>query len=414
MMKKSIPKIVAIGLLTALLAVAVVRAQNADTQESAADKLQKSGEEAATGAINKGKDSVGCAAGLTRFLSPVGSVLSDSADYWRDFFLWPSHYADVMNVENQMNKARYAVIAAFSRCDLEKIKSLTDAFYKLTAELYFVRHYVDESGGYLNILTKTPDDERDLLDKMIGHISDIDPNLTEEGNRAMFEGYFAQFKSKYKERAEKYAGNSDDPVTKDLTAKFAELLDTLGGFKKMGSEISALGEDVANEASAAAQSVTKSAKEVWNSPGKAIGEATRDTLNRFVTCPEADNAADCYNGAKDALSLDVFGSNSGIKKPGRTYEDIMSAIDNAEIASVELEEQSDVMARYELLYGQVNGSGILALTGRLDKLNAILGKGRGADLKSDDPLKAKPVDGSLGAMKNVNKCAAIVLGNECK
>ncbi|MBI5413838.1 hypothetical protein HZA42_05860 [Candidatus Peregrinibacteria bacterium] len=417
MLKKFIAKIVAIGLLTALLAVAAVRAQDADTKDGASDKLQKTGEQAVDAGINKGRDSAGCAAGLTRFLSPVGSVFSDAADYWRDFSLLPSHYADVMNVENQMNKARYAAIAVFSRCDLKKIQSSVDTFYKLAAELYFVRHYVDESGGYLHMLLKNPDEERDLLDKMIGHISDMDPNLTEEGKRAVFEGYFAEFKTKYKDRAERYAKNGDDPATNDLTAKFAELLETLGGFRKMGSEISSLGEDVANEASAAAGSVAKSAKNLWNSPGKAIKEAALDTLNRFVACPQADNAVDCANSAKDkakdALN-DVFGSKSGIKKPGRTYEDIMNAIDNAEAESKELEEESDIMARYELLYGQVNGDGVSALASRLDKLNAILGQGRGKDDNSRDPLKAKPVPGSLGPMKKVDRCAAIVLGNECK
>ena len=67
-----------------------------------------------------------------------------------------------------------------------------------------------------------------------------------------------------------------------------------------------------------------------------------------------------------------------------------------------------MLAKYELLYGQVNGEGINAVIGGMDKLLALLQGGRAADQNHDQ------IFGSLAPLQRLAVCAEMVRKNECK
>lgn len=417
-MKKIICAIILISILSPF-ASPVVRAQ---------ENIQFFGSEPLASEQDEGRNLLECLKGWRQFLSAFIGY-EGFVDYWRDIFIlswkWPMYFADINNVEMQLNKSRYAVMSAFLRCDTNRLKSVTQAYYRLEAELYFLRHFVDVSGGFLNFKTESRGNRDEFRDEMLDFFAlrkeSSDPNQ----DKSLFMGYFDEFEGKYSGRAEQYAGYGDDPIYNDISSKFDDLIKT---FKDFGKESAALVGDVADTAVAAVEAGKKGVSALAH-PINTLGALAMEAYKRFQICPSGD-AADCktlgevvvnalregIEGAKTfgKLSLTLVGgvvatpvaittitvekivdalSGSGIKATPDEVQQILSEVN--EVAEAQAE-QADMMARYELLYGQVAGDGIVELTNRMDILLGILGP-----------------KGSQPPLEKIAKCADYVQNAVC-
>lgn len=76
------------------------------------------------------------------------------------------HSVDVGNLVKQRDSIRKFIRDAFLTCNTERLPSLEQAFWKLNAEIYYVRHVVDEdvvSGLPNNVLAGKMEKEPDFL-----------------------------------------------------------------------------------------------------------------------------------------------------------------------------------------------------------------------------------------------------------
>lgn len=372
------------------------------------ENLQIFGSEPMAHETDKGRNLLSCLAGWRQFIA-AGLGYENFSDYWTDLLirsLWPLHFSDIMNVEGQLNRTRYAVMAAFLRCDLERLKSVSKSYYRLEAELYFVRHYVDTSSGYIRHITKEGTSAReDFANKMVKYLFILKPAENEDDERSLYMGYFDMLAAKYSSRAEQYAHFSSDSLLQEVGAKFDELIDTFKSFKTLGSEMGKLGEETAQAVAEGATAVYKGVTAL-GAPANALSEISNWTLNRFKICPYGD-AEKCKNIKELTKSTveDVLGLLSDVKKAGerKTFEDVKVAVTQQQLQKTEDEDKGKMLSRYELLYGQVSGEGVAALMGRLDKLIAILGKGS----------HAEKIIGSFSLLDQLEKCADEVQGNVC-
>lgn len=408
----------------ALMAPAILHAQ---------ENIQFFGSEPLAGEQDKGRGLLGCLDGWRQFLSAFIGY-EGFVDYWRDIFVlswkWPMYFADINNVEMQLNKSRYAVMSAFMRCDTDRLASVTQAYYKLEAELYFLRHFVDVSGGILNFQTESRGNRNRFRDEMLDYFVIRKESENPDQDKALFSGYFDQFDGKYAGRAEQYSGYGDDPIYSDISSKFDSLIKT---FKDFGHEAKELGGDVAQagaDALKAGKGALDAGVNAFEHPLSALGDIASDLNSRFQVCPSAGHPDECKTideVAKAAVSEAVedaqkFGKLSltlvggvvatpiGIGKASVekiidlvteggtkvTPEEVAKITEELEKVSATQLERADMLTRYELLYGQVGGDGVIAITNKMDQLMKILGP-----------------EESLPKLEKAAECAAFVQNSVC-
>lgn len=352
------------------------------------------GSEPMASETDKGRNLLTCFERWRDFLA-AGIGFQDFSDYWRDFFLWPSHFADVMNIQDQLNRTRYSVMSAFLRCDTDNLKNITEAYYRLEAELYFVRHFVDMDGGFLSVLTETEGGRDRFAEEMIDYMILIKPAENKDKERALYKGYFDLFAARYAGRAQQYKNFKDDALYAELYAKFLEFQSVINDFKKLGSEMEKLGDEAIVQP---AKAIGAAATAFYNNPGKALKEAGSAILKRFDACAETKDNRYCATGeSRIGAPENFFGDTPGFTKSSdkRTFNEAMSAIEQADQIKTEDVDEAQMLSRYEMLYGQASGDGMRALA---DKMQEMI-----------DTLKS-----SSSPLNELENCSANVSGEVCR
>lgn len=343
---------------------------------------------------NKSRGFADCFKNMRDFLS-AGAGVQDSEDfkdYWRDFFLWPAHFSDVAVLDTQINKARYGVMSSFLRCEVERQKPLIESFYRLEAERYYVRHYVDTSGGFVHILTASPGSRNTFADRMVAYFTIRKKNKNDHDK---FSAYFDSFEIKYRNRAQLYTSYNNDPVFNKLAEKVKELQDTLKGFNEMGHEMNLLFNEAVVEP---AQAVGNFATDFYNNPGSAMRSIVSAIADRFDACVEAGEGKACLSGQGNKPFENPFAeftSSFKVNTNRSTFSQVMVSISSQNAARSDDLSEAEMRARFEVLYGQ-NGSGTKQMVQRMDDLIKIVG------------TESVPV------LESTVKCAEDVRGRECK
>ncbi len=158
-------------------------------------------------------------------------------DYWDDILIRYSrnycHYADIASLLDRIDKIRKQLRQAFYVCDANTTARLTDTYQRLSAELWYLRHFIK---------TKEPanpdgDEEikKDLVQKtenfqkeFVSRFADKYEYFSKEDAIAEFE----RFEDKYEFKLETYR-NCVDPNYTLLMAKIEDLSDTLENVKNM-------------------------------------------------------------------------------------------------------------------------------------------------------------------------------------
>ncbi|PIQ77583.1 hypothetical protein COV82_03715 [Candidatus Peregrinibacteria bacterium CG11_big_fil_rev_8_21_14_0_20_46_8] len=324
---------------------------------------------------SQGRNLKTCSAGWRQFIS-AGVGYTDFVEYWKDFFRWPSHYADIQRVQNQLNKARYAVMGAFLRCDLERLESVTNAYYKLEAELFFLRKFVRTDDDTLTIVTETGARQklkRELIDSMLLR----KPNSGGK-DELLFDAYFDEFEAKYAERAKGYANAEGDPVYDELIEKIKKLGDTFKSFGELGDELGGLAKDVGEAGDAIGEAVDSA---LTSPPSETLAKIGKGIASKFDVCATLDGfeytKSGCASGALSALfedqGDDPFEARAADPSPQpQSFTELNLRVRQRE---EQLEQNLDIeklRARYELLYGTVNGEGLQQILGRADTLQEVI------------------------------------------
>lgn len=350
-----------------------------------------------------------CFAGLVDFLYvSIGSGFtkpgSDFVDYWRDFTLYTSHYADVYGIERQLNASRYAVISTFLKCQTERFSQVTSRYYALEAELYFVRHFIDTfPDGFPDRIT-ADEKRREFQQEFIGYMISKTPDAADKNKQlALFGGYFDQFMAKYKNKVVEYRDNStsSDPAWGQLKQKWEGLMRTFSDF---GSSVEGLGGDAADLGEALVPSSPGSlitslfsrvdaCAEVGSADSYCVSDAIK-YLNEHDVVKEAEQKRDALLNAKRTNSV--------------TFGEVQIAVDEANQQPPEdLLSESQMLKKYEVLYGAVNSDGITQMITATDTLLATLTKGRGAS------AAGPKIPGSLEPLTKISQCADDIEDKQC-
>ncbi len=330
---------------------------------------------------------------------------SDFSDYWRDFFLYTSHYADVYGVERQLNSARYSVISTYLKCQTTRFKQVKSQYYSLEAELYFVRHFISTdplSEGFPDVIT-VDEKRKQFQQDFFAYMKSKSPDTDDEDTQiAVFGGYFDRFMAKYKNKVNEYRDNSNssDPAWGRLKEKWENLMKTIKGF---GSSVEGLGGDASDLGKAL---VPNTETISWNSLMSRL-DACAETSSESYCASDAVKylqTHDALKEAKDKLKS-IFESK---RKNSVSFDEVQFAVDTSNQPSTDIMSEAEMLNRYEVLYGTIGTSGLKQMMQSTDTLLATLKDGRG-----EGPFGPK-IPGSLKPLAKIAECANNVEDKECK
>lgn len=343
---------------------------------------------------DKGRQLQDCLAGLDDFLyATIGNTFSqfgnDFTDYWRDFALSASHYADVYGVQRQLNKARYAVIGAFLRCDVSRAKQVTKQYYRLEGELFFVRHFIDTVFDDFPDTITLDAERRQFAQEVVEYLTAKSPTPEDNNQQlALYSGYFDLYVAKYRDKVQQYKEdrNESDPAWSQLKQKWEALMAT---FKSFGSEVGALGGDVSQLGEAVVPDFDKDSSKLFS--------LIASIASRFDACIEIDGERSCVSDEKKIK--DMLTTSSSHPK---SFGDVLFAVDVQKRDEDEDISETDMLTRYEILYGRVGGSGIKALIERVDTFTDLITIGNG-----------NTITGSFKALDKIYQCVDNVEDKQC-
>lgn len=266
-----------------------------------------------------------CANGGKAYDAFVSSVISYDGfvEYWRDIFERYNGnmcvYFDIDSLLNRINKAREQIRQAFYTCD-PNVTRLTQTYYELEGELFFLRKYVGFTGDG-HVLFRS---EKDVKNQFIQYL------VYDKG----FMGYddavklFDRVLKKYKAREDAYI-NCKDPTWENLIQKWNEFKAHVGGL---------------SSAKEAVETIRKRFDDATRAPKRSGGNLIQSLLDIKI------------NGLDPETSLNDIGNELKKNMPGGvSYENIQSASRKENYRYTEELSRTTYLAQYQQQYSEGSG-----------------------------------------------------------
>lgn len=317
-------------------------------------------------------------------------------DYWRDMLVIYNtnycQYTDIDSLHNRIDKARKQIREAFYACDNDTADRVTGEYYQMSAELYYLRHFVStkESPN-----PKASDKEKDQNVQLNASIHDMFINMFVKKlkyfNTDQAEIIFIQLKQKYESKLANYK-NCSDPNIGMLKEKTVSLINTIETIKMLGKRF------------------VESTQARWNAMEKRIAAnpgflaapyhtSLGDVFTRFVGVRVNGEAPlestiweQISNTAKENAPF-TYGKTKPL--PAAINFSVISN-DLSTISARDQQNDMDIqyVSQYDLKYRQVGGSG-------LDKL------------KTNLITLQQTIEDTFKPMDQVRVCAAYIIGKQC-
>ncbi|MCC6643709.1 hypothetical protein IT411_03080 [Candidatus Peregrinibacteria bacterium] len=318
-------------------------------------------------------------------------------DYWRDILvIYNSNYCqftDIDSLLDRIDKSRKAIRQAFYVCDKATAATAAAQYYEMSAELYYLRHFVETSP------TPNPKNTDEEKAQKVAPAGDIKAKFIQRfvNDAAYFDinkanELYEKFKSKYESKLESYR-NCQDPNLEFLKQKIQDLAGTIETIQKLGQRFVERTQKrfSAMEKKIAANPGLLSAFSA-DSVGDFFGKVV-DTQVNGVSPSEPTVWEQISNSAKENAPVVPSSSNKGVP-PVITPEAIMG-----DITKIKARENSTIteltyVAEYDAKYRQIQDSGLDKMIVNLTELENI-------------------VTASFDPIDKIRVCTANIVGKQC-
>jgi len=296
------------------------------------------GQLSAQAQVKSGKEAL-CERDWSTFISATISY-NGFVEYWKDIFYRYNknicYYMDIDNVLQKLEKSREQLRNAFLTCASDRTLSLTKTYYKLEAELYFLRNFVDLGN---NKLIKVADEK-----VYQGFKNEFYLNQSYFTDKEVLD-LFKQFKAKYGDRITKTYAQCQDPGIKMIKDKWNSLVTN---FKNMGGS-------------------GKAIKDHWdkslNTPVNRTGQFLNGVMDiRLNGLPIKKGITQIYNEMKKQMPVEA--------------EPTIIDLQNKNVAESESyaakTEKASLMAEYEALYKYGSDNMAKDFENKIKELNKII------------------------------------------
>jgi len=263
----------------------------------------------------------------------------DFIEYWKDIFVRYNanicHYTDIDGLLKRLNAIRKQIREAFYACaDTNALKA---TYYKLEAELFFLRKYINTNNGQFLVVPE------DKVQKELKNYFVLEKNYFSEQE---ISDLFNQFKAKYSTRLATYK-NCRDATWQNLMDKWNEFRANAGGF---GPAIKQ-----------ASSSITKRWERMANTPIKSGQSFFEGFLDARV------------NGlpAKEGLDLIVQELQKNMPD-GYTFDQLQTTLDYKDKIAAENLDISTYLSQYQAQYAETADDYTFQIMSMLNQLDDII------------------------------------------
>lgn len=317
-------------------------------------------------------------------------------DYWRDIFvIYNANYcqfSDIDSLLNRIDKARKQIRQAFYVCDTSTTQRATAEYYQLSAEVYYLRHFVDTAEA------PNPKNSEEEKNQKVQLRADVKTKFMEMFvNKLNYfdqknaELVFEKIRSKYESKVESYK-NCTDPNYEQLLERVKSIRNTFDTIEQLGKKFA---ERTQRRFNAMEKRIAENPGLIsaFNSSG--LGDfMNRATSFRVNNEPVQESTIwEQISGTAKENAPFYYGTKKAMP-PAINMETISSDFQTIkkreEAANLDL----IYISEYDLKYRQVSGAG-------LDKLRVNL-----------DTLK-ETIVATFDPMNRVRICAANIVGKQC-
>lgn len=316
-------------------------------------------------------------------------------DYWRDIFIIYNtnycQYSDIASLLDRIDKARKQLRQAFYVCDENTVERVTQQYYELSAEVYYLRHFVETAE---NSDPKQSDKEKaqkvaertavkaEFLNRFV--------NDKEYFDQKNGEAIYEKISQKYEGKIDAYK-NCPNPNLEQLLIRVQDLGKTIDTIENLGKRF----------AEKTQRRFSAMQKRIDENPGLITAfsaDNAADFFNRVVDfrvnnepVAEATVWEEISNTAKENAPF-VYGDKNAI--PPVSFGEIAGDLDTIKKRNTDDNLDLIYFAEYDLKYRQVQGLGLDRLRENLNVLQETI-------KNTFDPLD------------KIGVCTANIVGKQC-
>lgn len=143
---------------------------------------------------------------------------SNFDDYWGDFRRNYCQYLEIEDVREELLASRALMRDAIYKCDFNTVQSEKKNYYKLEAELWYLRNFISTKEE-ANVPKNEAIVKSEMKSYFVNELKILGEDQTNE--------YFAEFQEKYATSFEKYKDCKDDIAWQDVKNKAIEVWETI-------------------------------------------------------------------------------------------------------------------------------------------------------------------------------------------
>jgi hypothetical protein len=312
----------------------------------------------------------------------------DFGEYWNDLIYRYAenfcHYEDIYSLLKRSDKAAEQVRKAFYSCT--STDKVVKSYYRIEAEIYFLRHYIDYGDKTAEDGTKTP---TYFIKPNDSDWQDFNDNLF--NSRAEIDALYTEYYSKYNGRMDTY-NKCKDPGIENLIVRFNDDMDflskTVKSAAKSVSQKAGRLKDTASGLVNAVKSgdyfkgllqagingmpcpILSAALAKAANDSSAAAKTAVDTAHNKLIAAQKDPKKECAMAIQDIKAA----INANLPNwQGVNFYDLQNAAENVAKQVKDIRDDTDVMAKYEFLYYESSDNIVGEFVGRMKSLNNIIG-----------------------------------------
>lgn len=325
-------------------------------------------------------------------------------DYFRDFMDIPgvgfsrysSNYcwfSDIDSLLNRIDKARKQIRQAFYVCDNATAQKVQQDYYQLSAELYYLRHFVEIAPGSNNKDTKAEKEQKVAKNNQVR--SAFIKRFTKDANyfdESSASAFFDKLVAKYEPKVEAYR-NCEDPSLTFIKTGLESIKNSIDTIEQMGKRFV--------QRTKAVSDATK--KRIEANPGLFMApgaDSAGDFFGRIASFRVNNEPAfspTAWEQIVDAAKENTPLVNSGgvtAATPAINFESVAGDIRTIQKRTDDKNLDLQYLGDYDLKYRQIGGLGLNSLEVNLDDLKKLI----------TDTFKP---------MKDIRVCTANIVGKQC-
>lgn len=316
-------------------------------------------------------------------------------DYWRDIIIIYNtnycQYADIESLLNRIDKIRKQLRQAFYVCDTSTTNRLKQQYYQLSAELYYLRHFVETANS---VNPKLSDKEKA---QKVARRSEIRAEFLQRF--VTDKGYFTTTEGKaiYLKISQKYAGKEDayknctDPNLDQLMIRLKDLAGTMKTIENLGKRFT---ERTKRRFSAMKKRIDENPGLITAFSADSVGDFFKRVVDFRVNNEPVQDATVWEEISNTAKENAPFSYGDVDALPPLDFGKIAGDLDTIQTRETDNNLDLVYFAEYDLKYRQVQGLGLDHLKVDLDTLQETI-------KNTFDPLD------------RVGVCTANIVGKQC-